>query len=98
MKNEKQETIEKQKTKIKRMREQMRGLKSETKRTTTTLITSAFGFVAALFWRDAIKALLDQTFGVNPGEGIWFIQIVIAIIVTLLAVAVTFSLSKTLGK
>lgn len=98
MKNEKQETIEKQKTKIKRMREQMKDLKSETKRTTTTLITSAFGFVAALFWRDAIKALLDQTFGVNPGEGFWFIQIVIAIIVTLLAVAVTFSLSKTLGK
>jgi F0F1-type ATP synthase assembly protein I len=96
MENNKQKTIEKQKSKIKKLRKQLRSLKSETQRTTITLVTSAFGFVAALFWRDAIKSLLDQTFGVMPGEGYWGVQMIVAIIVTMIAAIVTFSLSKTL--
>ena len=92
--NGKEKTIEKQKEKIKGMRNQLKNLKSETKKTTKSLITSAFGFVAALFWRVAIKALLDQTVGVNPGEGFWIIQVAVAVIVTIFAVVVTYSLSK----
>ena len=98
MVTEEEKTIEKQKTKIKMLKEQLRELKSETKRTTFSLITSAFGFVAALFWRDAIQALLNQTFGINPGQGFWVIQVVIALAVTILAVIVIFSVSKTIGK
>ena len=96
MKNNKQQLIERQKTTIRRLRDQLKSFKSETKRTTLTLVTSAFGFVAALFWRDAIKSLLDQTFGVMPGEGYWGIQMLVAILVTIMAVVVTFSLSRTL--
>ena len=93
-----EKTIEKQKNKIKELRKQLQELKSETKMRISTLVTSAFGFVAALFWRDAIKSLLDQTFGVNPGKGFWLVQVAIAIGVTKMAVMVTFSLSKALGK
>jgi len=93
-----EKTIEKQKTKIRRLKEQLRELKKETKRRTTSLITSAFGFVAALFWRDAIQALLNQTFGVNPGEGFWLIQMGIAIVVTIMAVIAIFLVSKTIGR
>jgi hypothetical protein len=98
MVSKEEKTIEKQKTKIKRLRDELRELRRETKRTMNSLITSAFGFVAALFWRDAIQALLDQTFGINPGEGFWLVQMVIAVIVTIMAVIVIFSVSKTLGK
>ena len=94
MVTEEEKTIEKQKTRIRRLREQLKDLKSETKRRTTSLITSAFGFVAALFWRDAIQALLNQTFGVNPGQGFWLVQMVIALAVTIMAVIVIFSVSK----
>ena len=92
------ETIEKQKTKIKHLREELKNLRRETKTRMTALITSAFGFVAALFWRDAIKALLDQTFGINPGEGFWFVQMGIAVIVTVMAVMVIYFVSRTFGK
>lgn len=98
MVTEKEETIKKQKTKIRRLKEQLKDFKDETKTRLNTLITSAFAFVAALFWRDAIKSLLDQTFGVNPGEGFWLIQMGIALVVTIMAVIVIFSVSKTLGK
>jgi uncharacterized BrkB/YihY/UPF0761 family membrane protein len=93
----KEEMIEKQKTTIRRLKEQLKDFKRETKARMSTLITSAFGFVAALFWRDAIKALLDQTFGVNPGQGFWLIQMGIAVVVTIMAVIVIFLVSKTMG-
>lgn len=95
---EEEKTIEKQKTKIRRLREQLKDLRDETKVRISTLITSAFGFVAALFWRDAIQALLSQTFGVNPGQGFWLVQIGIALVVTVMAVIVIFSISRIMGK
>jgi len=94
----KKEEIEKQKVKIIRLREQLKTLKAETKRRTMTLITSAFGFVAALFWRDAIQSFLEQTINITPGEGLWVVQVVVASLVTLFAVLVMFFLSRTLGK
>ena len=94
----KKEEIEKQKIEIIRLREQLKAFKKETKTRMTSLITSAFGFVAALFWRDAIQALLAQTFGVSPGEGFWLVQIVIALVVTIMAVIVIFFVSRTFGK
>lgn len=98
MVTEEEKTIEKQKTHIRRLREQLKDLKDETRVRISTLITSAFGFVAALFWRDAIQALLNQTFGINPGKGFWLVQMGIALAVTIMAVIVIFSVSKTLGK
>lgn len=98
MTTKEEKTIERQKTKIKKLKEELKGLKKETKNRLNSLITSAFGFVAALFWRDAFQALLEQIFGVSRGEGYWLIQVVVAIGVTLIAVMVIFSVSKTMGK
>jgi hypothetical protein len=95
---EEQEEIEKQKTKIKLLKYRLKELRKEAKSRVNSLVTSAFGFVAALFWRDAIQALLEQTFGIQRGEGFWIIQVLIALGVTLLAIIVIFSMSKTLGK
>ena len=84
------------KEKILQMKKELKELKSETKKQIATLVTSAFGFAAALFWRDAIQALLSQTLGVKPGEGFWLVRIFIALVVTLVAVLITFLISKTL--
>lgn len=94
----KKEEIEKQKVKIIKMREQLKSLKTQTKRQMMTLITSAFGFVAALFWRDAIKSFLEQTINVTPGEGLWTVQVLVALGVTFLAVIITFLLSRGMKK
>jgi uncharacterized membrane protein YbhN (UPF0104 family) len=60
-----------------------------------SLIVSAFGFVAALFWRDAIKAFIDEV--VPAGEGLAF-QFYAAIIVTVIAVVAIYVVSKYLSK
>lgn len=58
-----------------------------------SLIISAFGFVAALFWRDAIKAFIDEF--VPQGEGMLY-QLFAAIIVTIIAVIIIYVISKYL--
>ncbi len=57
----------------------------------STLIISAFGFVAALFWRDAIKEFINEF--VPEGEGLLY-SFGVAIAVTVLAVVVIFVLSR----
>lgn len=48
-----------------------------------SLIISSFGFVAALFWRDAIKELIDKL--VPEGQGLLY-SFGAAIIVTIIAI------------
>lgn len=60
-----------------------------------SLIISAFGFVAALFWRDAIKALIEEV--VPQGQGITA-QFTAAIIVTIIAVVAIYIVSKYLTR
>ena len=55
------------------------------------LIISAFGFVAALFWRDAIQALINEF--VPEGQGIIY-SFIAAIIVTIIAVLAIFVIKK----
>ena len=59
--------------------------------TVVGLIISAFGFVAALFWKDAITGLID-TF-VPTGEGVTY-KFIAAILVTVLAVVAIFVLVR----
>ena len=93
--DEQQEKIQIQKTKMRMMREQVKALQQHTKNQFVTLITAAFGFVAALFWRDAIKAFLEQVFNISVGDGgAWFHQIFIAIIITIFATVVIYLFSK----
>ena len=56
-----------------------------------TMILSAFGFLVALQWRDAIKLTID-TF-LPGGEGLVYTYLA-ALVVTIVAVIVTFVLIK----
>ena len=60
------------------------------------LIASAFGFVAALAWNDAVKSLFAKGGSLEfvSKTGVW----IYPIIVTLLAVMVTVSLGKASNK
>jgi len=60
-----------------------------------SLIISAFGFVAALFWRDAIKAFINEV--VPQGQGL-AAQFTAAIIVTVIAVIAIYIVSKYLTR
>jgi len=56
-----------------------------------SLVVAAFGFVAALFWRDAIKAFIDEI--IPAGQGVLY-QFIAAIVVTIIAIIVIYVLAK----
>ena len=63
------------------------------------LVTSGFGLVAALAWNELIKKVIDQFIEPIFGKDSGFISLLIyAMAVTLLAVTVTYQLSKIAGK
>ena len=70
---------------------QKNNLRSEFLKTFTGLITAAFGLVAALAWNDTIKKAIDHFF--STGNGLKS-MLIYAILVTALAVMVTFYLGK----
>lgn len=55
------------------------------------MIISAFGFIAALFWRDAIQELIDTL--VPKGEGLFY-SFIAAVVVTVIAVIVIWLMTK----
>ena len=65
--------------------------KFELKAIIISLIVSAFGFVAALFWRDAIKAFIAEV--IPEGQGLGY-QFIAAIVVTVMAVVIIFVLTR----
>ncbi|OGD56239.1 hypothetical protein A2V71_02860 [Candidatus Berkelbacteria bacterium RBG_13_40_8] len=68
-----------------------KNLRSEFLKTMAGLITAAFGLVAALAWNDTIKALINHFF--PEGDG-FKSMLIYAMIVTCLAVLVTYYLGK----
>ena len=63
--------------------------------TFAALITAAFGLIAALAWNEAIKALIAQFFkSGNELMGLF----VYAIIVTVIAISVTYIIAKMLSR
>ena len=63
--------------------------------TFASLITAAFGLVAALAWNETIKSAVAKVFGeANDLVGL----LIYAIIVTVLAVIMTIYIARTLGK
>ena len=54
-------------------------------------VTSAFGFVAALAWNEAVKAAINRY--IEPGSGLKS-QFLYAIFVTVLAVLISYYLSR----
>ena len=63
------------------------------------LVTSGFGLVAALAWNELIKEVIKQYIEPIFGGGSGLISLFIyALLVTFLAVIVTYQLSKIVGK
>ncbi len=57
----------------------------------STLVISAFGFVAALFWRDAIQQLIAEL--VPQGQGLFY-SMLAAVMATVIAVVVIWLIAK----
>lgn len=57
----------------------------------STLITAAFGLVAALAWNSAIQKIFQEFFGESKSL---VAQIIYAVIVTIIAVYVTFLIGR----
>lgn len=66
-------------------------LRAEAVGTFSTLITSAFGLVAAFAWNDVVKRAIERY--IAPGQGLKS-SMIYAILVTLLAVVASFQLGK----
>jgi len=69
-----------------------KNLRSEFLKTMTGLATAGFGLVAALAWNEAIKDFINKF--ISPGSTV-LSKIIYALIVTFLAVIVTYLLGKS---
>lgn len=67
---------------------------TEVKKQVATMMATAFALVAALFWNDAIKALVNAYI---PAQNAWPYMMATAVIVTVIAVLAIFMIGKTLG-
>ncbi|MDO5853248.1 MAG: DUF5654 family protein [Thermoplasmata archaeon] len=77
------------------MSEKSDAFKVQLLETFASLITAAFGLVAALAWNEAIKEAVLAVFGSNDNLlGL----VVYAVIVTILAVIMTLLIARSLGK
>lgn len=82
-----------------KVKEEARSLKSEMARQMLTLSTSGFGLVAALAWNELIKELVGQYIKPLVGGSSGIISLAIyAVLVTVLAVIITYNLTKLTKK
>lgn len=77
------------------MKEKAEEVKTQVAQTISTLMTVAFGLIAALAWNDAIKAIIAQL--LPKGNDIWGL-LIYAVIITIIAVLVTIIIARALGK
>ncbi len=63
-----------------------------------TLSTAAFGLVAALAWNEAIKSFVDQYISPYFPDTAIYYKFFYAVIITLIAVVVTYQLSQLNAK
>ncbi len=69
-------------------REEIRG---EFRKQLVILVTGAFAFTAALFWNNAIKDTITRFI---PNANGWYWEIMVAVVVTVIAVIATYFISK----
>lgn len=75
-------------------KEKEKTFRSEFTTQLVTLSTSGFGFVAALAWNDTIQAFVNKFVEPRiPGSGL-ISKFIYALLITLLAVLITFQLSR----
>lgn len=77
------------------MKEQVNEMKSQVGETIATLVTTAFGLIAALAWNEAIKAIITEFVG--KGNGITGL-LIYAIIITIIAVIATILVARVIAK
>ena len=70
-------------------------MKKEVTEKLSTLITAAFGLVAALAWNGAIQEIFKNLFGTQETL---IAMIIYAVIVTVIAVIITIWIGKIAGK
>lgn len=76
------------------MKETVGEVRSEVMSTIATLITTAFGLIAALAWNEAIKAIILQFFPKDNGlTGL----VIYAVIITIIAVIATIIIGKVIS-
>ena len=75
------------------MKESVDNVKSKVMTTVATLITTAFGLIAALAWNDAIKAIIAQFF--KAGNGVTGL-VIYAVLITIIAVIATLLIARAI--
>jgi hypothetical protein len=77
------------------MKDDMKDVKGQVAQTVATLMTTAFGLIAALAWNEAIKAIIIQYF--QAGNGITGL-LIYAILITIIAVVATIIIARSIAK
>ena len=77
------------------MKDETKEVKSQVAGTISTLMTVAFGLIAALAWNNAIQAIILTI--LPKGNGIMGL-LIYAIVITIVAVLATFIIARALGK
>ena len=77
------------------MKNETKEVKSQVAGTISTLMTVAFGLIAALAWNNAIQAIILTI--LPKGNGIMGL-LIYAIVITIVAVLATFIIARALGK
>ncbi|MGV8143905.1 MAG: DUF5654 family protein [Methanothermobacter sp.] len=77
------------------MKEEIKDVKGQVLQTIATLITTAFGLIAALAWNEAIKAIITQYFATDNGiMGL----LIYAVLITIIAVIATIVIARVIAK
>ena len=77
------------------MKKDAEQIKVELTKSMLTFATAAFGLVAALAWNEAIQGIIKEL--IPAGNGL-LSKLIYAVIVTIIAVSVTFYLGRLVGK
>ncbi|HTX61959.1 MAG TPA: DUF5654 family protein [Methanobacterium sp.] len=77
------------------MKDEVKDIKGQVSQTIATLMTTAFGLIAALAWNEAIKAIITTYFPSGNGiTGLLFY----AILITIIAVVATIIIARLIAK
>lgn len=77
------------------MKEEVKDIRGQVSQTIATLMTTAFGLIAALAWNEAIKAIILQYF--QAGNGITGL-LIYAILITIIAVVATIIIARVIAR
>ncbi|EKF85661.1 DUF5654 family protein [Methanobacterium formicicum] len=77
------------------MKKQANEVKGQVLQTIATLITTAFGLIAALAWNEAIKAIILQF--LPKGSDLWGL-LIYAVVITIIAVVATIIIGRAIAQ